>query len=143
MAKQIEFDASARDKLKKGVDKLADAVKVTLGPKGRNVIIDKKFGSPTVTKDGVTVAKEVELEDRFEKFVAEGFEQRILGFDESAARLYAKIMGRRKELGRPIGVLDGQMASIARANDLAVATRNIRDFEECGLELINPFEVAG
>ncbi|NBW35516.1 MAG: chaperonin GroEL [Cytophagia bacterium] len=63
MAKEITFDTSARDRLKKGVDKLADAVKVTLGPKGRNVILDKKFGAPTVTKDGVSVAKEIELKD--------------------------------------------------------------------------------
>ena len=65
MAKEITFDTSARDKIKKGVDKLANAVKVTLGPKGRNVILDKKFGAPTVTHDGVTVAKEIELEDPF------------------------------------------------------------------------------
>jgi chaperonin GroEL len=71
MAKMIEFSSVAREKLKKGVDKLADAVKVTLGPKGRNVIIDKKFGSPTVTKDGVSVAKEVELEDHFENMGAQ------------------------------------------------------------------------
>ena len=64
MAKQILFDVEARDRLKEGVDVLANAVKVTLGPKGRNVIIEKKFGPPTVTKDGVTVAKEIELEDR-------------------------------------------------------------------------------
>jgi chaperonin GroEL len=64
MAKQITFDADARNQLKEGVDALANAVKVTLGPKGRNVIIEKKFGAPTVTKDGVTVAKEVELEDK-------------------------------------------------------------------------------
>ncbi|MEM0963401.1 MAG: chaperonin GroEL [Bacteroidota bacterium] len=64
MAKQITFDADARNQLKEGVDALANAVKVTLGPKGRNVIIEKKFGAPTVTKDGVTVAKEIELEDR-------------------------------------------------------------------------------
>jgi chaperonin GroEL len=57
MAKEITFDTSARDRIKRGVDKLADAVKVTLGPKGRNVILDKKFGAPTVTKDGVSVAK--------------------------------------------------------------------------------------
>ena len=67
----IEFEASARDKIKKGVDKLANTVKVTLGPKGRNVILDKKFGSPTVTKDGVTVAKEIELEDNFENMGAQ------------------------------------------------------------------------
>jgi len=64
MSKQITFDAEARSQLKEGVDALANAVKVTLGPKGRNVIIEKKFGAPTVTKDGVTVAKEVELEDK-------------------------------------------------------------------------------
>ncbi|MCX6828771.1 MAG: chaperonin GroEL [candidate division Zixibacteria bacterium] len=71
MAKIIEYDAQAREKLKRGVDKLADAVKVTLGPKGRNVILDKKFGSPTVTKDGVSVAKEIELEDHFENMRAQ------------------------------------------------------------------------
>ena len=64
MAKDIKFNMDARDLLKNGVDKLANAVKVTLGPKGRNVIIEKKFGAPQITKDGVTVAKEVELEDR-------------------------------------------------------------------------------
>ena len=66
MAKEIKFNMDARDLLKKGVDQLANAVKVTLGPKGRNVIIEKKFGAPQITKDGVTVAKEVELEDHFE-----------------------------------------------------------------------------
>ncbi len=66
MSKQIFFNIEARNKMKKGVDTLADAVKVTLGPKGRNVVIDKKFGAPTVTKDGVTVAKEIELEDPIE-----------------------------------------------------------------------------
>lgn len=66
MAKDIKFNMDARDLLKNGVDQLANAVKVTLGPKGRNVIIEKKFGAPQITKDGVTVAKEVELEDRFE-----------------------------------------------------------------------------
>ncbi len=71
MAKLIDFDVTARNKLKVGVDKLADTVKVTLGPKGRNVILDKKFGSPTITKDGVTVAKEIELEDHFENIGAQ------------------------------------------------------------------------
>lgn len=66
MAKEIKFNMDARELLKSGVDQLADAVKVTLGPKGRNVIIEKKFGAPQITKDGVTVAKEVELEDHFE-----------------------------------------------------------------------------
>ncbi|MEK6781512.1 MAG: chaperonin GroEL [Bacteroidota bacterium] len=71
MAKEITFDTTARDKIKKGVDKLANAVKVTLGPKGRNVIIDKKFGAPTVTKDGVSVAKEIELKDPIENMGAQ------------------------------------------------------------------------
>ncbi len=71
MAKEIKFDIEARDLLKSGVDKLANAVKVTLGPKGRNVIIDKKFGAPHITKDGVTVAKEIELEDTFENMGAQ------------------------------------------------------------------------
>ena len=66
MAKEIVYTTEARDLLKKGVDQLANAVKVTLGPKGRNVVIEKKFGAPQITKDGVTVAKEVELEDHFE-----------------------------------------------------------------------------
>ncbi|MEQ9063885.1 MAG: chaperonin GroEL [Vicingaceae bacterium] len=71
MAKEITFDQEARDQLKRGVDKLANAVKVTLGPKGRNVIIDKKFGAPTMTKDGVSVAKEIELKDPIENMGAQ------------------------------------------------------------------------
>lgn len=71
MAKQIEFNIDARDQLKKGVDALANAVKVTLGPKGRNVIIEKKFGAPQITKDGVTVAKEIELDCPFENMGAQ------------------------------------------------------------------------
>jgi chaperonin GroEL len=71
MAKEITFDTTARDRIKRGVDKLADAVKVTLGPKGRNVILDKKFGAPTVTKDGVSVAKEIDLKDPIENMGAQ------------------------------------------------------------------------
>ncbi|WP_100627909.1 chaperonin GroEL [Algoriphagus formosus] len=71
MAKELFFDTNARDRLKKGVDALADAVKVTLGPKGRNVILDKKFGAPTITKDGVSVAKEIELEEPIENMGAQ------------------------------------------------------------------------
>src|SRR3982750_180907 len=69
-AKQIAFDQEAREALRRGIGKLARAVKVTLGPKGRNVILQKSFGSPTVTKDGVTVAKEIELEDKYENMGA-------------------------------------------------------------------------
>ena len=71
MAKQLFFDIEARNRMKKGVDILANAVKVTLGPKGRNVVIEKKFGAPAITKDGVTVAKEIELEDPIENMGAQ------------------------------------------------------------------------
>lgn len=71
MAKQITFDLEARDSLKRGIDKLANAVKVTLGPRGRNVVIDKKFGAPHITKDGVSVAKEIELSDAVENMGAQ------------------------------------------------------------------------
>jgi chaperonin GroEL len=71
MAKVIKYDMKARESMLKGVRTLADAVVVTLGPKGRNVVIDKSWGSPTVTKDGVTVAKEIELEDKFENMGAQ------------------------------------------------------------------------
>src|SRR6266571_5810143 len=71
MAKMIYFDIEARNKMKRGVDTLANAVKVTLGPKGRNVVLEKKFGAPGITKDGVTVAKEIELEDPIENMGAQ------------------------------------------------------------------------
>src|SRR5713101_3163037 len=71
MSKEIMFDVRAREAMLKGVNVLADAVKVTLGPKGRNVVIEKSFGSPTITKDGVTVAKEIELENKFENMGAQ------------------------------------------------------------------------
>lgn len=71
MAKQILFNEEARTSLNEGVNKLADAVRVTLGPKGRNVVLDKGFGAPTITNDGVTIAKEIELEDKFENMGAE------------------------------------------------------------------------
>ena len=71
MAKMLEFDEEARRALERGVDRLADTVKVTLGPTGRNVVIDKKWGAPTITNDGVTVAREVELEDPYENLGAQ------------------------------------------------------------------------
>jgi len=71
MTKKIQYSVDARDGLKRGVDALANAVKVTLGPKGRNVVIDKKFGSPVITKDGVSVAKEIELKDPVENLGAQ------------------------------------------------------------------------
>ena len=71
MSKQIQYKEEARESLKRGVDKISNAVKVTLGPKGRNVVLDRGFGSPTITKDGVTVAKEIELKNKFENIGAE------------------------------------------------------------------------
>lgn len=82
------------------------------------------------------------LAERFEQFIAHAFEQRILSFDEAAARAYDDIMGHRKEIGRPMNVPDGQIAAIARANGSRIATRNIKDFEDCQIMLINPFQLA-
>lgn len=79
------------------------------------------------------------LEDRFRQFVARGFEQRILSFDLAAAHHYADVMAHRREIGRPMSVPDGEIAAIALARGLAVATRNVADFEECGIALIDPF----
>jgi hypothetical protein len=81
-----------------------------------------------------------QLHNRFEQFIAQAFEDRVLDFTASAARDYAELMGHRKEVGRPMNLPDGQIAGIAHAHGFSVATRNIRDFEDCGLELINPFE---
>jgi len=109
----------------------------TLGLYLSSITLAEIGNGPRVLPDG---RRRRDLEDRFTMFVAEGFEQRVLSFDESAALLYGEIMGRRKELGRPLGILDGQIAAIARAHQLTVVTRNTRDFEECGVELINPFD---
>jgi hypothetical protein len=72
--------------------------------------------------------------------IAAAFAGRILAFDEPAATHYGEVMGRRKELGRPLSVPDGQIAAIARLHGFAVATRNVRDFAGCGIEIVNPFE---
>ena len=85
--------------------------------------------------------RRLQLEQGFERVIAEAFTGRILAFEEEAARLYGVLMGRRKAIGRPLSILDGQIASIARARGCAVATRNVRDFVECGVEILNPFEL--
>jgi toxin FitB len=82
------------------------------------------------------------LQHRFHEFVARGFGERTLVFDLPAARAYAEVMGRRKEIGRPMSVPDGEIAAIALARGFAVATRNLSDFEACGLELVDPFGYA-
>jgi predicted nucleic acid-binding protein len=81
------------------------------------------------------------LEEGFERILAEGFAGRVLAFDEAAAHRYGEVMGRRQEIGRPLPILDGQIASIAWSNGYAVATRNVQDFLECGVKIINPFDL--
>ncbi|HEX4496952.1 MAG TPA: type II toxin-antitoxin system VapC family toxin [Thermoanaerobaculia bacterium] len=84
--------------------------------------------------------RRLQLEQGFARILGEAFAGRILAFDEEAARIYGALMGKRKQIGRPLSALDGQIAAIARATGSAVATRNIRDFVECGVEIINPFD---
>ena len=79
------------------------------------------------------------LGEGFERILAEGFAGRVLAFDEAAAHRYGEVMGRRKEMGRPLAILDGQIASIAWSNGCSVATRNVHHFLDCGVEVINPF----
>jgi predicted nucleic acid-binding protein len=86
-----------------------------------------------------TGKRRLQLKERFERFVALAFAQRVLAYNEDAARAYGETMGLRKEIGRPMSIADGQIAAIARVNGLDIATRNTSDFEDCGLELINPF----
>lgn len=83
------------------------------------------------------------LRERFEHFVARGFHRRILPFDEPAAHRYGELMAHRRSIGRPMSVVDGQIAAIARTFGAAVATRNLRDFDECDLRLVDPFEASG
>ena len=87
-AKEVRFNTDARDKMLRGVDILADAVKVTLGPKGRNVVIEKSYGAPRITKDGVSVAKEIELSDRFENMGA----QMLREVASKTRLLFAKVL---------------------------------------------------
>ncbi len=82
------------------------------------------------------------LEDRFEHILSVGFEGRVLPFDTGAADRYGSLMSHRRSTGRPMSILDAQIAAIAGANGFAVATRNTRDFEDCGLDLLDPFESA-
>ena len=108
-AKQIAFDQEARDALRRGVGKLARAVHVTLGPKGRNVIMQKTFGSPTVTKDGVTVAKEIELEDKYEDMGAKMVKEvasktsDVAGDGTTTATVLAEAILQRRAEGRRRG----------------------------------------
>ncbi len=84
--------------------------------------------------------RRAELKERFEQFVGRAFAERVVNFDIGAALIYGEVMGVRKELGRPMSVPDGQIAAIARWKGMALATRNVVDFEECGVELVNPWD---
>jgi chaperonin GroEL len=146
-AKELLFDVDARAKLKKGVDALAEAVKVTLGPKGRNVVIDKKFGSPTVTKDGVTVAKEIELSDAIENMGAQMVKEvatktsDLAGDGTTTATVLAQAIFREglknvtagsnpMELKR--GIDKAVEALVAALKDLSVPTNGKKDIAQVG-----------
>src|SRR5437773_12950 len=141
-AKQLIFDETARQSLLKGIQKLSRAVKATLGPKGRNVVIDKKFGSPTVTKDGVTVAKEIELEDPYENMGAQMVREvasktsDAAGDGTTTATLLAEAIYREglryvTAGGNPIGIQRGiQKAVAATVEHLDKIAKKVRDKEE-------------
>ena len=114
-AKEVKFGDSARKKMLAGVNVLADAVKATLGPKGRNVIIEKSFGAPTITKDGVSVAKEIELKDRFENMGAQLVTTRVMSLSWQNRTVRLLSLNSFSPLGittiAPGGVLDPQFQS--------------------------------
>jgi len=169
MAKHIEFKVDARDKLKKGVDALADAVKVTLGPKGRNVVLDKKFGAPTITKDGVTVAKEIELKDAIENMGAQMVKEvasktaDVAGDGTTTATVLAQAMIREGLKNVTAGVnpmelkkgieeatkvvveaLKGMSKSISDSKEIAqVATISSNNDEEIGSFIADAMEKVG
>src|SRR5213079_833754 len=141
-AKQLIFDENARQTLLKGVSKLAKAVAATLGPKGRNVVLDKKFGSPTVTKDGVTVAKEIELEDPFENMGAQMVREVASKTSDAAGdgtttatvlaeSIYSEGLKFVTAGANPIGIQRGiQKAVEAAVEHLARITKKVKDKEE-------------
>jgi chaperonin GroEL len=146
-AKIIKFDAKAREKLKIGVDTLADAVKVTLGPKGRNVVIEKSFGSPIITKDGVTVAKEIELEDKFENMGAQMVKEvasktsDIAGDGTTTATILAQaiftegiklVAAGRNPMSIKRGIDKAVEAVTASLNKLAKPTRDQKEIAQVG-----------
>src|SRR5699024_5784288 len=128
MAKDIKFSEDARQSLLKGVDTLANAVKVTLGPKGRNVVLDKQFGSPLITNDGVTIAKEIELENEFENMGAQLVSEvasktnDVAGDGTTTATVLAQAMIREglKNVtsgANPVGIRRGIEAAVAKATE--------------------------
>src|SRR5213082_3189984 len=141
-AKMLEFDEEARRALERGVNKLADTVRVTLGPRGRNVVIDKKWGAPTITNDGVTVAREVELEDRYENLGAQLAKEvatktnDVAGDGTTTATVLAQAMvkeGRRAVTAgaNPMALKRGIDAAAAAAVDLLLEhAREVGEQEE-------------
>jgi len=157
-AKEIGFDVEARAQLKAGVDKLAKAVKVTLGPKGRNVVLDRKFGSPTVTKDGVSVAKEIELEDPTENMGAQMVKEvatktsDVAGDGTTTATILAQAifgeglknvtagtnpMGIRRGIDKAIAVVVGELEAFS------VETRGKKEIAQVGTISANNDEEVG
>ena len=139
MAKMLEFDEEARRALERGVNRLADAVKVTLGPKGRNVVIDKKWGAPTITNDGVTVAREIDLEDPYENLGAQLAKEvatktnDVAGDGTTTATVLAQAMvreGRRSVTAgaNPMSMKKGIDAAAAAVSDLLL--ESAREVEE-------------
>ncbi len=146
-AKIIKFDSKAREALKKGVDTLADTVKVTLGPKGRNVVIEKSFGSPVITKDGVSVAKEIELEDKFENMGAQMVKEvasktsDIAGDGTTTATILAQavfkegvklVAAGRSPMAIKRGIDKGVQAIVEELNSLAKPTRDQKEIAQVG-----------
>lgn len=146
-AKDIQFSETARNSLKRGVDKLADAVKVTLGPKGRNVVIEKSFGSPVITKDGVTVAKEIELEDKFENMGAQMVKEvasktsDIAGDGTTTATVLAQkifseglklVAAERNPMSIKRGIDKAVDAVVAKLNDMSHPTREEKEIAQVG-----------
>ncbi len=142
--KMIEFDVEARNKIKAGVDQLARAVKVTLGPKGRNVVIDKKFGAPTVTKDGVTVAKEIELKDAFENMGAQMVKEvasktsDVAGDGTTTATVLAQAI---YDQGLKLVAAGSNPTEIKRGIDLAV-TEAIKELKNISRDIQDQKEIA-
>src|SRR5450755_3074707 len=143
-AKEVRFSSDAREKMLRGVDILANAVKVTLGPKGRNVIIDKSFGAPRITKDGVSVAKEIELEDKFENMGAQMVREvasktnDIAGDGTTTATVLAQAIVR--EGGKAVAAGMNPM-DLKRGIDLAVA-EVVRDLVSKAKKINTSEEVA-
>ncbi|PKO18925.1 chaperonin GroEL [candidate division BRC1 bacterium HGW-BRC1-1] len=157
MAKQMKYGEEARSALLKGVDKLADAVKVTLGPKGRNAVLDKKFGAPTITKDGVTVAKEIELEDPFENMGAQMVREvasktsDVAGDGTTTATVLAQAIYREgiknvaagaNPMGIKRGIDKAVEAAVAAIREMAIPTReHTKIFQVASISANNDKEI--